>query len=69
MKRILHRAIHALTRSEFLARVDAIHLEARTEVARKSAEGNTWDGICENVSLLGIRTGSSRPKMRFGAGR
>ena len=69
MKRILNRATRALTRSEFSARVDAVHSEARAEVARKSAEGNTWNGIRENVSLLGMRPGSSRPKMRFGAGR
>jgi hypothetical protein len=70
MKSVINRAMYAITRSEFSARVDAAHHEARTDVARKSAQGNAWRGIRENASLLGMRTDStSRPKMRFGAGR
>lgn len=69
VKRVLHRAKHTVARSEFSARVDAVHAESRAEVIRKSAEGNAWNGIRENAALLGIRTNSaSRPKMVFGAG-
>jgi hypothetical protein len=69
VKRVLHRAMHTITRSEFSARVDAVHADSRAEVARKTAEGKAWNGIRENAALLGMRTDSaSRPKMVFGAG-
>jgi hypothetical protein len=69
MKREVCRGLHAVTRSEFSARVDAVHAESRAVAARKSAHGKAWDGIRENVALLGIRAESAtRPKMIFGAG-
>jgi hypothetical protein len=70
MKRVLHRAINSLTRSEFSARGDAARAESRAAMSRKSAEGKAWDGMRENVALLGIKTdGRARPKMVFGAKR
>lgn len=70
MKRVLLRAINSLTRSDFAARGDAVRAESRAAMARKSAEGKAWDGLRENVALLGIKTdGSTRPKMVFGAKR
>lgn len=70
MKRALLRAISSLTRSEFSARGEAVRAESRAAMARKSAAGNAWDGMRENVALLGIKTdGASRPKMVFGSKR
>jgi hypothetical protein len=70
MKRALLRTIKALTQSEFSARGDAVRAESRAAMARKCAEGKAWEGLCENVALLGIKTdGSSRPKLVFGAKR
>lgn len=70
MKRVLLRTINSLTRSDFTARGDAVRAESRAAMARKSAEGKAWDGLRENVALLGIKTdGASRPKMVFGAKR
>ena len=68
MKRMLHRALHALFRSEFTAQVDAVHTKLRADVARKCAEGKSWQALQENVSLLGMQIDSgSRLKMVFGA--
>lgn len=70
MKRRLLRALKTLTRTEFSARGDALRAESRAAMARKSAEGKAWEGMCENVALLGIKTDAgSRPKMVFGARR
>ena len=69
MKRVIPRGLHAETRTEFSARVDAVHVKSRAAVTRQAAEGNAWEGMRRNVALLGIRTDSaSRPKMVFGAG-
>lgn len=70
MKGVLLRAVKNLTRSGFAARGDAIRAESRAAMARKRAEGKAWEGLRENVALLGIKTdGASRPKMVFGAKR
>jgi hypothetical protein len=70
MKRVLLRAINSLTRSDFSDRGDAVRAESREAMARKSAEGKSWEGLRENVSLLGLKTNTgSRPKMVFGAKR
>jgi hypothetical protein len=67
VKRIFHRAVRAITQSEFSARVDAIHVASRADMARLSAEGKAWEGLKENVSLLGLKMDSgSRAKMVFG---
>ena len=70
MKRVLLRAFKSLSRSAFSARGDAVRAESRAEMARQCAEGKAWDGMRENVALLGIKTGSgSRLRMVFGARR
>lgn len=70
VKRIFNRAIRAITRSEFSARVDAIHVASRATMARMSAEGKGWEGLKGNVSLLGLRMDSgSRAKRVFGGRR
>lgn len=70
MKRVLLSAINSLIRSEFSARGNAVRAESRAAMARKSAEGKAWDGMRENIALLGMKTdGASRPRMVFGAKR
>lgn len=47
--------------------MDAIHVASRADMARLSAEGKAWEGLKENVSLLGLKMDSgSRAKMVFG---
>lgn len=44
--------------------------ESRARMAKLSAEGRAWEGLRENVALLGIKTeDGSRPKMIFRAKR
>jgi hypothetical protein len=70
MKGALQRAFRSLIRSDFAARGDAVRAESRARVARMSADGRSWEGLCENVALLGIKVeASSRPRMVFGAKR
>ena len=67
---MLQRVMQAIFRSDFSARIDAVHAELRADVARKCAEGKAWDGLRENVALLGLKTDAgSRPKLVFGARR
>jgi hypothetical protein len=49
------------------ARLDGIHSLSRTEVSNRSAKGEQWEGLKENVGLLGISVNQGRPKMIFAA--
>jgi hypothetical protein len=49
------------------ARLDGIHSLSRAEVTRRSAKGEQWEGLKDNVGLLGISVNQERPKMIFAA--
>jgi hypothetical protein len=68
MKRALS-SIRSLFRSDFAARGDALRAASRAIVSRNCAQGRAWEGMNENVGMLGINTGTSRAKVIFGGGR
>jgi hypothetical protein len=49
------------------ARLDGIYSLSRADVSKRSAMGEQWEGLKNNVGLLGISVNQERPKMIFAA--
>jgi hypothetical protein len=53
--------------THFAARLDVIHSLSRAEVSSRSEKGEQWEGLKDNVALLGFSSRQERPKMIFAA--